>query len=95
MEGTNKTLCAPGPRRKEQGPHETESDLPVSVQESPARSWVDLLSGSGTLTAAVLEGIACWHKPFWRRSPLPLPYFRLRTNYREQTQFHPPAPKLD
>ena len=21
MEGTNKTLCAPGPRRKEQGPH--------------------------------------------------------------------------
>ena len=41
LEGTNKTLCTPGPRRKEQlTPQETDSDLPVNVQESLAESWV-------------------------------------------------------
>ena len=45
LEGTNKTLCAPGPRRKELTIQETEPDLPVSVQESPAEAWL----GSGLL----------------------------------------------
>ena len=43
-------LCAPGPRRKEQWPsQETDPDLPVSVQESPAEAWVGvgLLQGWG------------------------------------------------
>ena len=40
LEGTNRTLCAPGPRRKEQRHHETDPDLPVSVQEPPAEAWV-------------------------------------------------------
>ena len=30
-----------------------------------------------------------WHKSFWRRSPLPLPYLGLRPNNREGTQPHP------
>ena len=34
LECRNKTLCAPGPRRKEQWPpQETDPDLPVSIQE--------------------------------------------------------------
>ena len=37
------------------------------VQESSAEAWVDrgLLQGQGHWTQQ------CWHKPFWRRSPLP------------------------
>ena len=38
VEGTNKTLCIPGPRRKEQTARETDPDLLVSVQESPAEA---------------------------------------------------------
>ena len=40
VEGTNKTLCTPGPRRKEQTARETDPDLPVSVQESPGETQV-------------------------------------------------------
>ena len=36
LEGTKKTSCAPGPRRKELDP-----DLPVIVQKSLAEAWVD------------------------------------------------------
>ena len=32
-EGTKRTLCEPGPRNKEERPHETESDLPTSVRQ--------------------------------------------------------------
>ena len=46
LEGRNKTLCAPGPRGKEQWPpQETDPDLPESIQESPVEVWV----GSGLL----------------------------------------------
>ena len=40
LEGTNRTLCT---RTQEKGavtPQETDPDLPVSVQESPAEAWV-------------------------------------------------------
>ena len=50
LEGRNKILCAPRPRRKEQWPpQETDPDLPMSVQESPAEAWVSggLLQGWG------------------------------------------------
>ena len=49
LEGTNKTSCTPGARRKTVSPQETEPDLPVSVQESPAEAWADsgLLQGQG------------------------------------------------
>ena len=42
LEGTNKTLCTSGPRRKEQWPHKRLIDLavPVSVQESPVELQV-------------------------------------------------------
>ena len=48
LEGTNRTLCT---RTQEKGaviPQETDLDLPVSVQESPAEVWVGggLLQGS-------------------------------------------------
>ena len=35
LESTNKTLCTPGPRRKEQWPHKTDQHWSVRVQESP------------------------------------------------------------
>ena len=49
LEGTNRTLCTPGPRRKEQGPHKSSPDLPVSLQEPLAEAWVrgGLLQGWG------------------------------------------------
>ena len=49
LEGTNKTLCAPGPRRKEQRPHKRLAHTWPGVQESPAEAWVDrgLLQGQG------------------------------------------------
>ena len=50
LEGINKTLCTPGPRRKEKlTPQETDPDLPVNVQESLAEVWVSggLLQGRG------------------------------------------------
>ena len=40
LEGTNRTLCT---RIQEKGamiPQETDPDLPVSIQESPAEAWV-------------------------------------------------------
>ena len=56
-------------------PQETELDLPVTVEESPVQVWVNsgLPVESGTLTTPVLGVTPCWHKSFWRRSPLPLP----------------------
>ena len=57
-------------------PQETESDMSVSVWESQREVRVDsgLLWGQGqTRIATVLGGMACWHKSFWRRLPLPLP----------------------
>ena len=59
LEGTNKTLCMPGSRRKEQWPQEADPDLPVSVQESLAEAWVGrgLLQGRGhTACLGPLEG---------------------------------------
>ena len=53
LEGTNKTWCAPGPGRKEQEPppppQGTDTDLPMSVQETLAEVWVGsvLLQGRG------------------------------------------------
>ena len=49
LEGANRTLCT---RTQEKGavtPRETDPDLPVSVQESPAEAWVGvgLLQGWG------------------------------------------------
>ena len=40
LEGTSEILCTPGARRKNQGPHKSESDLPMSVRESPGDSLV-------------------------------------------------------
>ena len=69
MEGTNNLV---GNRTQEKGavnPQKTEPDLPVSVQESLAEAWVysGLPQGQGHLLQQ------CWHKPFRRRLPLPLP----------------------
>ena len=66
-------------------PQETEPDLPVSVQESWVEAWVDsgLPWGQGHWIQQ------CRHKLFWRRSPLPLPWFGIKPNYRKETQQHP------
>ena len=63
LESTNKTLCTPRPRTKEQWPcKKTELNLPVSVQESLEETWVNsgLLRGQGYWIQQ------CWHKFFWR-----------------------------
>ena len=46
------------PEERSSLPHETDPDLPISVQESLAEIWVsgDLLQGRGALSEAVLAG---------------------------------------
>ena len=39
LEGTKKTLCTPGPRRKEMWPHKRWIQTCLCVQESPAEAW--------------------------------------------------------
>ena len=64
-EGSNKTLCASGPRDCTKA----EPDLPLSIccgstdQQRPA-------SGAGVLCAADLAHTVCGIEPSWRRSPL-------------------------
>ena len=41
LEGTNRTLYAPGPKKGAVTPQETDPDLSVSVQESLAEAWVN------------------------------------------------------
>ena len=43
---------------------------------------------SGALNTTIRGAPVCWQRSFWRRSPLPLPQFDLRPNYREGTQPH-------
>ena len=49
LEGTNRTLYAPGPKKGAVTPQETDPDLSVSVQESLEEVWVGggLLQGWG------------------------------------------------
>ena len=82
-------------RTQEKGavtPQETEPDFPVSVQESPAEIWLhsDLWWGQKHWIQQSWELWLAVIIP-WKRSPLPplpLPYFDLRTNYKEGTQPH-------
>ena len=71
IEGTNKTLRAPEPKRKEQWSHKRPSQTScVCLGVSGGgigRQWP--AAGSGALTTAVLGGLPS----FWRRSQLPLP----------------------
>ena len=58
-----------GMRTQEKGAvtlQETDSDLPVSVQESPAEVWIS----SGLLEGRGHWAWHCVHRTFWRRSPL-------------------------
>ena len=71
MEGINNLMFT---RTQEKGavtPQETESDLPVSVQESLVEVWVGggLLQGQGLW----VKQTWVWHKPSWRRSPFTPP----------------------
>ena len=68
-------------------PQKTDSDLPVSVQESLAEVWV----GSGLFRVGGTEYSSVCVGPFeegchYLLSP---PYFGLRSNNREGTQSHP------
>ena len=92
LEGTTKACV-------HQDPGERSSD--------PTRDWIRLAcecpgvsSGCGStvawrfgaLSTTVLEAMACWHKSFWRRSPLPYyPYHSLasdQTTGREHSLTH-------
>ena len=56
LEGHKQNLvCTRSQEKREVTPKETDPDLPVSVQESPAAVWVGrgLLQGLGTQSAAV------------------------------------------
>ena len=86
-------VCTPKPRRKEQWPQKRVKQTCLcvfwSLQWRLCLQWP--VTGSGTQTAAILGDVACWYKSFWRRSPLSLPWFGLRSSYMEGTQSHPPA----
>ena len=49
LEGTNRTLYAPGPKKGAVTPQETDPDLSLSVQEFLVEAWVGgaLLQGWG------------------------------------------------
>ena len=93
LEGTNKTLCTPRARRKDSVSTRDWARLACEGLRvsGEGAGWQWPASGSGSLTAAILGGAACWHKSFWKRSPLLLPLFGLRPNYREETQPHSSA----
>ena len=59
LEGSNKTLCTPGPR----DPTETEPCLPLSVWVSPAEVRGTGAAGTGALRAADLGHRACGISP--------------------------------
>ena len=67
-------------------PQETDPDLPVSVQEPPAQAQV---GGGAAELGAPSVAVRIWdllkEAPL---SPLPPPYFGLRSNNREGTQPH-------
>ena len=64
MDGTNKTLCAPGPRERSSDPHETETDLLVRVRVScTGVSQQRCATGTGVQAAAVLGGDTCGVSP--------------------------------
>ena len=65
LEGSNKTLCAPG------NPTETEPDLPLSVWVSPVK--VQVSSGLSQGWGLWVWQTWVWHKPFWRMLPLTPP----------------------
>ena len=52
LEGTNKTLCAPGPRRKEQGPHKRLTQTCLCVSRS-------LAEGGSAVTCCRVGGTEC------------------------------------
>ena len=92
LEGTNKTMCPPGPRRKEQWPHKrlTQTCLWVSrsLRGGVGQQWP--AAGSGTWSAAVhawdlLKEVAIIFitSTIGRGG--------LRSNNREGTQPHPPT----
>ena len=58
---------APGPVRKEQWPHKCSGVPSRGIHGQLLAVW------PGALNTTALEAAACWHKSFWRRSPL-LPF---------------------
>ena len=70
QEATNKTLCTPGPRRKEQWLltrdwAELACECPGVSGRGMGEQWLPWGQEHWTQQS--------WHKPFWSRSPLPLP----------------------
>ena len=85
LEGTNKTLCAPGPRRKEHWSHKRLNQTCLWVFGSLWQRCGSTLAcpRPETLSAIVLGYAACWHKS-WRRLPLPLPGFGFRPSHQQK-----------
>ena len=87
LEGTHRTSCTTGPRRKEQWPHKRLTQTCPWVPRSP---WQRL--GSAVATGSGHWVQQCMYGTFWRRSPvssLPPPEFGVRSNNREGTQTCP------
>ena len=68
LEGTNKTLCTPGPRRKEQWPHKRLSQTCPWVSRSLQQRRGSVVAGCKVGSPEC--GSACMYGTFWRRSPL-------------------------
>ena len=96
-EGSDKILCTPGPRRKEQWPHKRLSQTCLWVSRS---LW--WRCGSAVACCRVrgtdYNGPGSHrHKSFWKRALQPLPHqsFGVRPNHRERTQPHPSQQDAD
>ena len=88
LEGTNKTLCAPGPRTKEQWPHKRLSQTCLWVAMS--LWWRQGLTGARCRVRGTDYNNATVPS-FWRKSPLPplpLPVWPCQTTEREHSPAH-------
>ena len=91
LEGTDKTLYTPGPRRKEQWPHKRLSQTCLWISRSLQWRYGLTVSCHWVMGTEYnsLGSPGCSHKSFRRRSPLllsPLPLPLPLPNYREGTQ---------
>ena len=63
-EGTNKTLCSPGPTRDWT---RRACECPGVSGRGVGQQWQ--AAGPGALNTTVLGAVTWWHRSFWRRSP--------------------------
>ena len=95
LEGKNKALCAPGPRRKKQWSLKRLSKTYLWVSRSlhQRHGLTVAYHRVRALTTTVLGAEAYWHKSFWRRLPLPPLCLYLASGQTTGREHNPPINK--